>query len=202
MGTFGETGTGDGNNAEDPNCKDASKFTCNGNGTIIKLTVRVWVISGTTHVRGVIYSDNAGEPNAKLAEGTEVAVTNTSAAWIDLPISLVCTNGTVYHLGYIVEETLQFRIQSSTNVIHWNGDFYAGGAADPFGANYDSTNHHVCIYATYTEAGGATIQKGSSLANTMLTMLNSKMLFNACKRFPKAKGQPRRFPSFNPRIVT
>lgn len=41
------------------------------------------------------------------------------------------------------------------------------------------------------EAGGSTVKKGSSLANTVTTMLNSKMLFSACNRFPKVL--PRRF---------
>ena len=40
-------------------------------------------------------------------------------------------------------------------------------------------------------AGGPTVKKGSNLSNTMTTMLNSKMLFSACNRFPKLS--PRRF---------
>jgi len=41
------------------------------------------------------------------------------------------------------------------------------------------------------DAGGPTVKKGSSLVNTMTEMLNSKMLFSACNRFPKLV--PRRF---------
>jgi hypothetical protein len=42
------------------------------------------------------------------------------------------------------------------------------------------------IYCTYTVAGaGVTVKKGSGLAATMTEMLNSKMLFSACNRFPK-----------------
>ena len=33
--------------------------------------------------------------------------------------------------------------------------------------------------------GGVTVKKGSNLAATMTEMLNSKMLFSACNRFPK-----------------
>jgi hypothetical protein len=33
--------------------------------------------------------------------------------------------------------------------------------------------------------GGPTVKKGSNLSNTMTTMLNSKMLFSQCNRFPK-----------------
>jgi hypothetical protein len=35
------------------------------------------------------------------------------------------------------------------------------------------------------EAAGVTVKKGSNLAATMTEMLNSKMLFSACNRFPK-----------------
>ena len=42
------------------------------------------------------------------------------------------------------------------------------------------------IYCTYTvTGGGVTVKKGSNLAATMTEMLNSKMLFSACNRFPK-----------------
>jgi len=40
-------------------------------------------------------------------------------------------------------------------------------------------------------AGGPTVKKGSNLSATMTTMLNSKMLFSACNRFPKLS--PRHF---------
>ena len=43
-----------------------------------------------------------------------------------------------------------------------------------------------CIATFFaTIAGGPTVKKGSNVATTMTEMLNSKMLFSACNRFPK-----------------
>ena len=41
------------------------------------------------------------------------------------------------------------------------------------------------ILADPYDVAGVTVKKGSNLANTMTTMLNSKMLFSQCNRFPK-----------------
>lgn len=67
----------------------------------------------------------------------------------------------------------------------------ATGAANS-GTTVSNSDWTGCI-ATFKggAAGGSTVKKGSNLANTMTTMLNSKMLFSACNRFPKVL--PRRF---------
>jgi len=55
------------------------------------------------------------------------------------------------------------------------------------GNNAPFTDRPVYLYELQVNevAGGATYTKGSSLVNTMTEMLNSKMLFSACNRFPK-----------------
>ena len=58
------------------------------------------------------------------------------------------------------------------------------GFPNPLGPTH--ATQVVSIYCTYTVAGGGvTVKKGSGLAATMTEMLNSKMLFSACNRFPK-----------------
>ena len=62
-----------------------------------------------------------------------------------------------------------------------------GGQGNFYG---DCTLYFDCVvvadaYIGPEAAGGPTVKKGSNLANTMTTMLNSKMLFSACNRFPK-----------------
>jgi len=51
-------------------------------------------------------------------------------------------------------------------------------------ANYDCCVID-SVYIACEGVGGVTVKKGSNLANTMTTMLNSKMLFNFATRFPK-----------------
>jgi len=56
----------------------------------------------------------------------------------------------------------------------------------------DSTNvmYADCVvvadaYIGPEAAGGTSMKKGSSLSATMTQMLNSRMLYSACNRFPK-----------------
>jgi hypothetical protein len=51
-------------------------------------------------------------------------------------------------------------------------------------ASYETGRDNLLDWGT-EETAGVTIKKGSGLAATMTEMLNSKMLFSACNRFPK-----------------
>jgi len=51
-------------------------------------------------------------------------------------------------------------------------------------AGYETGRDHLLDWGT-EETAGVTIKKGSGLVATMTEMLNSKMLFSACNRFPK-----------------
>ena len=70
-----------------------------------------------------------------------------------------------------------------TNQGHYQSATY-GTFPNPLAPTHLNKVHS--IYCTYTVAGaGVTVKKGSNLAATMTEMLNSKMLFSACNRFPK-----------------
>jgi len=70
-----------------------------------------------------------------------------------------------------------------TNSGHYQSITY-GTFPNPLVPTHSSYKHS--IYCTYTvTGGGVTVKKGSNLAATMTEMLNSKMLFSACNRFPK-----------------
>jgi hypothetical protein len=75
--------------------------------------------------------------------------------------------------------------------LNLGGDNYTFVEAGPWGETESQTIHLdfdcVVVDSAYigTEAAGVTVKKGSNLAATMTEMLNSKMLFSACNRFPK-----------------
>lgn len=108
MATFGKTSNGIDSVADTAEQKRVSKATPSVNGTLTKITARVWYQSfggaaTSMNAKAVIYSDNAGEPNALLAVSDEVTVNNSSEQEIDFPFSgenqIEVISGTDYWIG-------------------------------------------------------------------------------------------------------
>jgi len=144
--------------------------------------------NGVRNAKAGIYSDNATQPNAPLGNSSEVVVPN-GAGWVDFTVDINLTAGW-YWL------TIQFEgdppqvgyVAALGGTCAWN---YQGwnGFSNPFGAHTDNT-WTFSIHADYTPSGGGvTVKKGSSLNATMMQMLNSRMLYSACNRFPKLKAR-------------
>ncbi|MCW4009890.1 MAG: hypothetical protein NWF05_04650 [Candidatus Bathyarchaeota archaeon] len=66
--------------------------------------IQVYLATGGTSVKAVIYSDNNGQPGALLAASDFVAVEGTSARWVSFDVSYAGTTpDTVYWLGVVFE---------------------------------------------------------------------------------------------------
>jgi len=190
------------------NNKEVSRFQSTGTGIID--TISIWfkhADPGIVHGKAIVYSDNAGEPDALLGSSDELDIPASEAAfsWHNFTFTIKpsVSNGTHYHLGFICEAYINFiGCNTSGGARMYNADTYSNGASDPFGAHTDEAAHELDVHADCTEtAGGPTVKKGSALPQTIVAMLTSNMLFSACNRFPKPKGPSKRFPHFTPRIV-
>ncbi len=118
--------------------------------------------SGTGKAKMLIYSNNAGAPDALLGTSEEVSVPKGQAGeWIEFPFSspvkLIAAD---YHIGpHYGGDASVLRIgtltgQTSGSSKH-NADTYVGGAADPFGSPTNDTTL-LSVYAEYaTQIGTA-----------------------------------------------
>lgn len=90
----------------------------------------------TSLAKGVVYSDNAGEPDALLAEGTEV-VGRSSGSVLQLPLSspLAVTAGTWYWVGILTNTSVaESRMNSIETQTRRVGQSYGSGAPNPIGS--------------------------------------------------------------------
>jgi len=196
LAIFGNTADDSGEGDMDTDRIRGGDYTpVDGNGTADSISVRLKRTSaGNTTFKCALYNHAT---NALVGSTEERVLTlTTSYAWYTFNFTdpkPAIVNGTLYVIVVWVD---------FVSVYNWLA--YSGGAGatdhyrdETYGAwpNPITFNHYSysnpCIYCTYTPSGGATVKKGSNLANTMTTMLNSKMLFSACNRFPKLS--PRRF---------
>jgi DNA-binding beta-propeller fold protein YncE len=106
----------------------------------------------------VIYSDNAGKPEALLGVSEQLTFKSTNAAgWYALPfaapVKLAPGN---YWLGVITGATQKvtgFRYTSVTGSRDYNANAYGSGPTNPFGTPTTDAEQ-VSLYATYTPSQG------------------------------------------------
>jgi len=143
--------------------------------------------AGTAHVKFGIYSVNNADkhPVTPLSTSSAVDVASGGFAWYDFDNNVACVNGTNYSFQFNQDASVDLKYEADADASKWSFD--AGCAygtwLDPFVVDGHATAA-MAVYATYTPTAGGP-KKGSNLSNTMITMLNSKMLFSQCNRFPK-----------------
>lgn len=163
MATFGKTTNGTLFTQSSADRKRVSAAVPASSGTATKITLRTWVESGSTVAKGVIYSDNAGAPNALLAVSDEVTISNTSEAEVDFPLSganqISIVSGTTYHIGFHHQDpgaaNIDISRDSTASGNTSQAETYSDGPSDPWGSVATATGVIDC-YVTYTEAGGTT----------------------------------------------
>jgi len=116
---------------------------------------------------------------------TPTPATNT---WFCLELKLVLSSTVGESRLYIDGTEILTQTGLNNNDLLTNFDIVRVGIESESEVN--DVNHYIdCVVVadTYigTEAAGVTVKKGSNLSATMTEMLNSKMLFSACNRFPK-----------------
>lgn len=182
MATFGRTTTTATVSSSGANhLRRVAKFTlASPGGLVSKLTAYVSGdgTSGSQHAKGLIYSDNAGDPymlQGSASAEVEIAY-DAAVAWVDFTFaSGVNLAGGDYWLGFINDDT------TGDSSISWHGD---GTSGDGFVADFDNyatpsdphdtpagaSTIEFCIYATYEPyiVGTGALQIGSpSLSGAM-----------------------------------
>src|SRR3990167_6995396 len=173
MATFGKTTDGSSMITGIGAAKFVSTASPSSSGIATKLTARLDLsAAGSVPAKGVIYSDNAGSPDALLATSDEVTVTNTTEQAIDLPFSganqLTVSSGTNYWIGIhwssFPSHNYGISMDSTSSGNKTNNDTYSDGPSDPFGARNTGTGILDC-YVTYTE-GATTTSTSTTTTST------------------------------------
>lgn len=148
--------------------KSVSSCVAGSTGTVSSLTCRLWLsAAGTSNWRGVIYSNVAAAPSARLAVTDDGSFTNTTEAANTLNFSGVnlisLTSGTTYWVGAHVEDPGTPNWLNSTDSTAsgrgTNVDTWSNGSDDPFGSVTSATGIMDC-YVTF---GTATVTPQGSL---------------------------------------
>lgn len=121
---------------------------------ITSITVYTMAGSAGTSLKALIYSDNAGAPNALLATFSTETVPSGSPGWVTAAGSFSASPATVYWLAILQENVARWYYDSgASNQTAWNWDDW-DTPSDPYGSSTYRAEK-ISIYATYTTSGGA-----------------------------------------------
>jgi len=125
------------------------KFTATEDGSITQLSVHC-KSTGLSDFKFVIYSDNAGTPDALLAQSSGGSL-DTIFAWRTLSISYSFTNGEVMHFGLIANDYIitKYDTGSTNQFTEILPAFNYPTPTDPASVNYQA-DAVLSIYADYT----------------------------------------------------
>jgi hypothetical protein len=161
VATFGKTTNGTGQSQSSTDRKKVSSAVPASSGTATSITIRGRITAENTVIKGVIYSDNAGVPDALLAVSDEITVNSTTEQdWTGALTGgdqISITSGTTYWVGWIQQDpgTGFFEISrdSTTGLSQTNTDTYSDGPTNPFGTPTAEAGP-VDVFVTYTEPTG------------------------------------------------
>jgi hypothetical protein len=77
--------------------------------------IQVYLATGGTPAKAVIYSDNNGAPDALLAKSDETSLTGTSGSWVTFSVSYSGSPNTVYWLGVVLVNAGTYYYSSGGN---------------------------------------------------------------------------------------
>lgn len=167
MATFGKTTNGTSLSGYTADTKTVSTATPASSGTVTSLTARLYLSSaGSTTVKGIIYSDSAGAPDALLAVTDEFTVDVTAEAEFTANFTganqINITNGTAYWIGLHLKDPGGLNVNISRADTYGlqksNADTYSDGPATSFGAP-GTGNGALDVYVTYSEAVAGVLVK-------------------------------------------
>jgi hypothetical protein len=153
--TFGKTTVGASSDYFGLERKRVNHYVLPEAGSVTKLSVYLapTSTSGQQVLKGVIYADNAGNPQALLGVSEQLTFQSTNAAgWYDLPfaspVNLAAGN---YWIGVITGATpgvIGWRYDSVTGSRAYNTNSYVSGPTNPFGS-FTTDAEQTSLYATY-----------------------------------------------------
>lgn len=148
--TFGKTDVGGSTGGLGGDYKSAAKYNMPVSGNVSKITAYTHAVSGTTNIKGMIYSDNSGAPDALQSPVSGAVNVNTTPAWEEFSFSppIALSSGD-WWLGQILDnDATGYFDAGGTNQQAYNADTYSDNPADPFGSPTYADNA-VSVYATY-----------------------------------------------------
>jgi len=127
--------------------KRVSRITITQDMQLAGYTLRCWVGSGSQNVKAVVYSDNAGAPDAPLAVSGVEVVSNTTEATKTFTFTganmIPLKTGDIIYVGYVNESAgNQFWFsRDNTSNGNWNqsGVTFASEPLDPYGSSSNDT---------------------------------------------------------------
>jgi hypothetical protein len=185
--TFGKTTVGASSDYFGVERKRVNHYPLSEAGTVTKLSVYLapTTTAGEQVLKGLIYSDNAGKPEALLGVSETLTFKSTSAAgWYVLPfatgVKLAAGN---YWIGVITGTTQKvtgFRYTSVTGSRDYNANPYSSGPTNPFGTPTTDAEQ-ISLYATYTRshAGGEPPTQPKGLAAHAISASEIELTWSA-----------------------
>lgn len=161
MATFGKTTNGADQSQSSTDRKKVSSAVPASSGTATSITIRGRITAENTVIKGVIYSDNAGAPDALLAVSDEITVNSTTEQDWTGALSggqqIAITSGTTYWIGWHQKDPgsgfFEISRDGTAGLSQTNTDSYTDGPTNPFGVPTAEAGP-VDVYVTYTEATG------------------------------------------------
>jgi hypothetical protein len=154
--TFGKTTVGGYSDSFLSSRKRVNRYALPTSGSATALTVYLapTSIPGQQVIKGIIYSDAPGKPEALLAVSEELTFTSAMpAGWYDLPFpAAVKLSPGSYWIGVITgasSHVAGFRYDRVSGSRDYNANPYGSGASNPFGA-LTADSEQMSLYATYT----------------------------------------------------
>lgn len=160
MATFGKLTNGTGESGSSVDRKKVSSASPSSAGTVTSITIRGRVDTENTVIKGVIYSDTAGAPDALLATSAEITINSTTEQeWTGAfsgANQISVTAGTTYWIGFLQQDpgvgNFLISRDGTASASQTNTDTYSDGPTNPFGTP-TAESGPVDVYVTYTEVG-------------------------------------------------
>jgi hypothetical protein len=159
--TFGNTSVGASSDSFLEGRKRVNRYALPTSGAVSRLEIYLAPTSnaGQQVLRGVIYADSSGKPQALLAVSEQLTFNSSSpAGWYALPFAAsVALGAGNYWIGVITgasSHVAGFRYAAVSGARLYNANAYGPGPSNPFGsATGDS--EQMSLYATYTASAPA-----------------------------------------------
>ena len=154
--TFGNTAVGTSSDSFLAERKRVNRYALPASGAVSRLEIYLAPTSnpGQQVLRGVIYADASGRPQALLAVSEQLTFQSSNqAGWYALPFAVpVALAPGNYWIGVISgasSHVAGFRFASVSGSRDYSSNSYASGPSTPFGA-VTTDAEQMSLYATYT----------------------------------------------------
>lgn len=162
MGTFGNTGTGTGEDGGWSTLCVVCRYQASETGTVTDISFYLkTAVSGNLKLG--IYADSSGNPGALLYGGGSFAV--SGIGWKNQTgLSVAVTAGNYYWIAFRPDsDSMDTGYDTGVaNQMRYKSVAFASVWPDPYGSDEGNSTEADCVYATYTVTGPYTLTVNSS----------------------------------------